>query len=104
LDDQGERVATVAIKFPRDGAGRLWAYTHFIGLPMTRHHAGGYGYDKRTPAVCGGFLKASMRDAAAPDPAMLGRLERLKAVLDPHSGEDWTRQLEKAGYRVIQAV
>lgn len=24
----GEKVATIAIKFPRDGAGRLYAYVH----------------------------------------------------------------------------
>jgi hypothetical protein len=103
LDDKGERVATVAIKFPSDGAGRLWAYAHFIGVPMTRLHAEGFGYDKRTPAVCGAFLKATARDEHH-DPALLGKLERFKAELHPHSGYDWSNQLEKAGYRVLQAV
>lgn len=36
LDKSGERVATVAFKFPADGAGRLYAYVHWIGVPMVR--------------------------------------------------------------------
>lgn len=30
----GERVATIAFKFPADGAGRLWAYVHWHTKPM----------------------------------------------------------------------
>lgn len=47
----GERVATVAIKFPADGAGRLYAYVHWLGNEMTRGQASGYGYDKRSAAI-----------------------------------------------------
>src|SRR4051812_8286161 len=59
----GERVATVAIKFPRDGAGRLYAYVHWIGLEMVRGSATGYGYDKRSAAVssAAGKLAADWR-------------------------------------------
>src|SRR3546814_19140140 len=49
----GAHVANVSIKFPADGAGRLYAYVHWIGLEMVRDHATGYGYDKRTAAVSG---------------------------------------------------
>jgi predicted GNAT superfamily acetyltransferase len=98
LDRDGERVATVAIKFPRDGAGRLYAYVHWFGVEMKRGHANGYGYDKRSAAVadaarriewpvdtgsgCNAFAEAATRDG----------------------GEDWTRAVEKAGFRVLQAV
>lgn len=37
----GERVATIAFKFPRDGAGRLYVYVHWFGLQMVRGWAGG---------------------------------------------------------------
>ena len=47
----GERVATIALKYPKDGAGRLYAYVHYIGLEMVRDYAGGYGYDKRSAAI-----------------------------------------------------
>lgn len=46
-----ERVATIAFKFPHDGAGRLYAYVHWLGAPMVRGYANGYGYDKRSAAV-----------------------------------------------------
>src|SRR5574337_1185668 len=46
----GERVATVAFRFPRDGAGRLWCYLHVLGVPMVRAYASGYGYDKKSAA------------------------------------------------------
>ena len=100
-----KRVATVAIKFPADGAGRLWAYTHFLGLPMTRHHADGYSYDKRSPAVIGGFKKAWEH---AKGERQHGAFVDLIAALDwrsEHGGEDyWNNNLERAGYRVFQAV
>ena len=51
-----ERVATIAFKFPRDGAGRLYAYVHVFGAPMVRGYAGGYGYDKRS-AACSSAAK-----------------------------------------------
>lgn len=44
----GERVASIAFKFPRDGAGRLYAYVHRYGLEMVRGFAAGGGYDKRS--------------------------------------------------------
>ena len=98
----GERVATVAIKFPTDGAGRLWAYTHFLGAPMTRHHADGYGYDKRSPAVIGGFAKAAFERAEPME--RLAKLRDFRAALGSDDGEYWDRKLEKAGYQVLQAV
>ncbi|MDE2426686.1 MAG: hypothetical protein KGO96_12340 [Elusimicrobia bacterium] len=52
----GQRVANIAFKFPRDGAGRLWAYVHWLGLSMVRGYASGCGYDKRT-AACASAAK-----------------------------------------------
>ena len=61
----GERVATVAIKFPADGAGRLYAYVHWIGTPMVRGFAGGYGYDKRSAACADAATGDAARGRAA---------------------------------------
>lgn len=47
----GERVATIAFKHPRDGAGKLYAYVHWIGLQMVRGWASGGGYDKHSAAA-----------------------------------------------------
>jgi hypothetical protein len=98
----GERVATVAIKYPRDGAGRLYAYTHFLGCPMTRGWASGYGYDKVTPAVLAGFAKAAPRDPREPDRIFLAFQVALDMGND--GGETWGTRLEQAGYVVLGAV
>lgn len=110
----GEKVATVAFKFPKDGAGRLYAYVHWLGLPMVRAFAGGYGYDKRT-AAC--VTAACLMDPAAADKAAAslgaaycdGRpwFEHYRpfiAALRTDDGYDWSRNLEKAGFAVLQAV
>ena len=99
LNRAGERVATVAFKFPRDGAGRLYAYVHWIGAQMKRGHANGCGYDKRSAAVADAArriewpidLGTNGSDAFAD-----------AATLD--GGADWIRAVENAGFTVLQAV
>jgi hypothetical protein len=111
-DDKGNpvRVATVALKFPKDGAGRLYAYVHWFGLPMVRGFAAGGGYDKRTAAVAAAIrnAKADMNDAAQ-DPARISdqnarSLFEFRKALLIDSGSDWTRQLQDVGFTVLQAV
>jgi len=103
----GERVATIAFKFPRDGAGRLYAYVHWLGLPMVRGYAGGYGYDKRSAAcssaarkITGEALKENNRHTYHDMPdfaAFLSAIER-------DSGQTWDSCLRDAGFDVWQAV
>jgi len=114
LDQDGKRVATVAIKFPRDGAGRLYAYVHVMGTEMARGWAGGGGYDKRTAAVCSAIrsIKPSVARTephyqnaeyiALADAVNSTAASFRAAVTD--NGTDWTRGLEDAGYTVLQAV
>lgn len=107
LDQHGERVATVAIKFPRDGAGRLYAYVHLIGVEMVRGHANGYGYDKRSAAVSAAIAKIPAYEASEgankAHPANVNRW-KMQAAASAMDGDDWTRALEKQGFRVLQAV
>lgn len=111
----GEKVATIAFKFPRDGAGRLFAYVHWFGLPMVRAYAGGYGYDKRTAAV--GAASARIPLGAAFTRAQEVGLAHCEgrpwydafpafreALTDDSTGQDWSRKLELAGFTVLQAV
>ena len=103
----GERVATIAIKFPRDGAGRLHAYVHWIGLEMVRGFASGGGYDKRTAAVSSAARSA--RDPIditkrIPNMDRLADYDTFRAALSKDDGTDWTRQLEAVGFTVFQAV
>lgn len=43
----GDVVARIAFKFPADGAGRLYAYVHWIGTEMARGCASGGGENTR---------------------------------------------------------
>lgn len=102
----GERVATIAFKFPADGVGRLWAYVHWLGLPMVRGFAGGYGYDKRTAACA-----SAARKMNAPDPEDRTTWERDKeareaftAAIAKDGGQSWDGALRDAGFTVWQAV
>jgi hypothetical protein len=106
----GERVASVAFKFPRDGAGRLYAYVHWIGLPMVRGYAAGGGYDKRSAAcsACADRMPAELPGETYADgtPHFGNKAEyiRFRAELAKDDGYDWERRLRDAGFSVWQAV
>lgn len=104
-------IGKIAFKFPRDGAGRLYAYVHFHGMPMVRGYAGGYGYDKRTAAIEDAFAKIDpayfnpkdgQEDYWAKDRKECRRF--VKAINGTKDGHEWQRSLEEAGYIVAQAV
>lgn len=102
----GERVATIALKFPADGAGRLWAYVHWIGLPMARGFAGGYGYDKRSAAIAKAAQAAIADNADRRDnvtDSTRARAAFFKA-LAADGCSTWDIELQRAGFGVWQAV
>ena len=108
----GNHVANVSIKFPKDGAGRLWAYVHFLGLEMARDFAGGYGYDKRTPAVKRAAEK--IPPYLADDLSQKWQIERaedinkklsdFKAAFENVGGKYWADALRDAGFTVCNVV
>jgi len=101
-----ERVASVAFKYPRDGAGRLYAYVHWVGTPMVRGFAAGGGYDKRTAACAAAARKMTPPDMAY-DGAAFGaghNFHVFQAALAKDAGHDWNRELRDAGFNVFQAV
>jgi hypothetical protein len=109
----GERVATIAFKFPADGAGRLYAYVHWFGTAMVRGHAGGYGYDKRSAACVYAarvLAKAepvavrSGMDNLEAGAAQRKDFEAFVAALAADNGSYWDSVLHKAGFTVLQAV
>lgn len=97
----GEKVATIAIKFPRDGAGRLYAYVHWFGADMVRGFAGGYGYDKRTAAVQNAIAKLPHN---AQGSICFDDMHAFITAIDNAEGEYFDRALEKAGFTILQAV
>lgn len=108
LDKSGECVAKIAFKFPADGAGRLYAYVHWLGVPMVRGLAGGYGYDKRSAAVAHAVARIDMGDREDKHRDDFGqpvtdRAEFIDAVAKD-GGEYWDTRLRNAGFNVIQVV
>lgn len=105
-DDTGtelERVATIAFKFPRDGAGRLYAYVHWLGTEMVRGHANGYGYDKKSAACESAVDKLARNINCEKREFSAGRVAFLVA-LSNIGGSTWDRRLQDAGFTVLQAV
>ena len=101
-----EKVATIAFKYPRDGSGRLYAYVHWLGVPMVRGFAGGYGYDKQSAAFDsaarnwkpdGGYRPESEEKAATLHRAIV-------EARDEARGERWSNTLERLGYRVLSVT
>ena len=97
----GKRIATIAFKFPADGAGRLFCYAHIFGLSMVRGSASGCGYDKRSAAVESAIERVEI---TSPDETTSGHAAALKAGLADGSGWGWQRGFEEAGFTVYQAV
>ena len=102
----GERVATIAFKFPRDGAGRLYAYVHWVGTEMIRGYAGGYGYDKRAASLADAARKLYKR----PDYEGNTRNHAVKSLsnfiyaLKQDDGHEWEHHLREAGFTIYGAV
>ena len=96
-----KRVATVAIRFPKDGASKLWVYVHWFGVPMVRGSAGGYGYDKVT-AACASAVVNMQRNSGSLDD--LNAYDAFRACLLVDGGDYWDAMLRKAGFEVWQAV
>ncbi len=109
----GERVATVAFKFPKDGAGRLYCYLHIIGLEMVRGMAGGYGYDKKSAAFdyATREVKPYNLDKSLTHQDYIDHKNHLNALRDRFQdvaknmgGKDWQDALRDGGFTVLRAV
>lgn len=95
----GKPVAKIAFKFPKDGAGRLYAYVHWLGTDMVRGHANGYGYDKQSAAIENAIRKTKIIvGPRAYDVA------KFAGTLQNIGGSTWNSVLEDAGFTVLQAV
>jgi hypothetical protein len=99
----GKQIGTVAFKFPRDGAGRLYAYVHWFGIHMVRGYAGGYGYDKKTAACASAArrMPENLPEGWA-DAAQL--YEAFRRDLGDDNGHSWDARLRSLGFTVLQAV
>ena len=101
----GEKVGTIAFKYPRDGAGRLWCYLHLLGSTMVRGSAAGYGYDKRSAAL---EVAAANYEASNARAHKTGNWDsghsKLLAALASIGGSDAETVARSAGYLIVAAV
>lgn len=88
-----ERVASVSVK--NGSTGRVTAYVHLMGTTMVRGFAGGGGYDKQTAAVSDAASHMKVCDQTG---------LKLVEAMRVDGGYHWTRQVEKAGFRVWQVI
>lgn len=94
-------LATIAFKFPKVGAGRLYCYMHVVGFPMVRAYAGGYGYNKRSAAAYAAAKMVKLdgeQSMARKDLAQ----NLLSCIKD--DGSNWDKHLRDAGFHVWRAV
>ena len=97
----GKMVAKVAFKYPKDGAGRLYAYVHWIGCEMQRGFASGCGYDKHSAAVATATAKINLGSLS---PAGSRDAETFYNTARRDGGSYWNNSLEAAGFTVHQVV
>lgn len=110
-----EKVATIAFKYPRDGAGRLYAYVHWLGVEMVRGFAGGYGYDKHSAACANAVSRGKIAQNVKAYAERVGahyatgrpwfeQVQAFETALRKDDGQYWNRNLELAGFTVLQAI
>jgi hypothetical protein len=95
----GARIGTIAFKYPRDGAGRLYAYVHFHGIEMVRGFAAGGGYDKHSAACASAARAMVYKIGEKPE-----YLDHFVTALAADDGHGWDAALRRHGFDVWQAV
>ena len=96
----GAFVASISIKYPSRGEGKLWAYVRFYGSPMVRGGASGSGYDKVSAAVVSAVSKLVPPEWRDPDHDSFAIFETLQEALKIDGGAGWDQYLEGAGFTV----
>lgn len=110
LNLRHDRVATIAFKFPRDGAGRLWCYVQWCGTEMVRGYAAGGGYDKRSASAASAACRLALGNGQYADGTPHHSQEEREefdtfvVALSDDNGHEWANRLRDAGFVVLQAV
>jgi hypothetical protein len=103
--DTMQPLAKIALKFPSDGAGRVNAYIHIIGMEVQHGYAGGYGYDKRTASIidciCKMFSTIKLQDQNINSK----QKQFIELLLSDKAQGGWQEVINNNnGFVVIQAV
>lgn len=98
----GQHVANITIAFPADGAGRLYAYVHWIGTQMVRGSANGYGYDKRSAAIASAATKYLSEWHKVANDGTPNTANLFWNTISVDRGQEWNSRLRDAGFTVCQ--
>ncbi len=98
------RIFVAKVIFKR-GNCRMTAYTHVLGLPMTRAYANGGGYDMASAAVQAAFAKVNNKggDKNRDTDGYMKHVKKINAALRD-DGAHWDSALRVAGYEVHSVV
>ena len=105
-DSEGAQVATIAFHHPRDGAGRLYAYVSFFGVPTVRGFARGGGYDKQSRALAGAAMRLDSQGAEREPAVRVNReLAAFIEILARDDGSDWRSRFHgSTNFRLHRAI
>lgn len=97
-------IAKIALKYPKDGAGRLSCYMHLVGTDVQIGTASGYGYDKRTAAIISA-AKACYNVETKEGTYNYMQREFMDLLQSDKAQSGWQEVInEKNGFLVIQAI
>lgn len=90
-------IGRIVVKYPKDGASRLFVYVQQWGYVMVRGYAGGCGYDKVGAAISSAYdnAKKEFKDNLPP---LFAALESVT-----YDGQ-WRRNLESCGFTVHNVI
>ena len=104
--DTKDVIAKIALKYPKDGAGRLTCYMHIIGIEVQIGTASGYGYDKRTFSIIDAgkkYLKLLSVKSLVNTSDKINKFLGCLNLSEAQGG--WQEVInEKNGFIVIQAI
>lgn len=105
--DTKDVIAKIALKYPKDGAGRLSCYMHLIGTEVQIGTANGYGYDKRTSAIIDATKKCESEflNRVKNNDCHGDELKMFKLLASDKAQSGWQEVInESNGFIVIQAI
>lgn len=101
IDNEGNQKGTMSVKYPKDGAGKLYLYLHLQGSTMVQVNVSGCGFDKLSVAVqkaADTYVKQNLGN----DKLNVQDLDFLQALcIVNHDFSVWNKYGE---YRFLQAV
>ena len=103
--DTKDVIAKIALKYPKDGAGRLSCYMHIIGTEVQIGTASGYGYDKRTASIINASEYCLALVTTSESNVNNRQLDFITLLNSTKAQSGWQEVInEKNGFIVIQAI